>query len=202
MKVIKTKIKIVFFIVINILISSSCNSQNKIVNMRDLKKTNWEALNENAVKLIGKDWMLITAGKINDYNMMTASWGALGWLWEKPVSFIFVRPQRYTHKFTEREDYYTLCFFDENNREILSKMGTVSGRNFDKMNYEQLTAIETDNGSVAFAEARIIIECKKLYATKIKEDDFVDEKIPAKVYPTRDFHTMYVGEILNVWIRE
>lgn len=73
MKVIKTKIKIVFFIVINILISSSCNSQNKIVNMRDLKKTNWEALNENAVKLIGKDWMLITAGKINDYNMMTAS---------------------------------------------------------------------------------------------------------------------------------
>ena len=202
MSLLKTISTVVFFIVNIIVVSNTCKSQNKLDNMNNFKKTNWEALNKNAVELIGKDWMLITAGKINDYNMMTASWGGLGWLWEKPVSFIFVRPQRYTHKFTEREDYYTLCFFDEKHREILSKMGSVSGRNFDKMNYEKLTAIETENGSVAFVEAAIIIECRKLYVTKIKEEDFVDKKIPTKVYPAKDFHTMYVGEIVNVWVRE
>ena len=41
---------------------------------------------ENACKLIGKDWMLVCAGD----NAMTASWGGMGILWNKPVSFVFI----------------------------------------------------------------------------------------------------------------
>ena len=29
---------------------------------------------------------------------MTASWGGVGFLWHKPVSYIFIRPQRYYTK--------------------------------------------------------------------------------------------------------
>jgi flavin reductase (DIM6/NTAB) family NADH-FMN oxidoreductase RutF len=103
--------------------------------------------------MIGKDWMLIAAGGGDDYNMMTASWGTLGWLWEKPVSTIYVRPQRHTHNYTEREDYYTLTFYDDPDKEVLRLMGTVSGKNFDKMNYEELNPILTTNKSVTFKEA-------------------------------------------------
>lgn len=167
------------------------------------RKVTWEELDENAIKLIGKDWMLISAGSMeNGFNMMTASWGGLGWLWEKPVSFIFVRPQRFTFQFTEREDYYTVTFYDEKYRDVLRKMGTVSGRNFDKINNSGLTPVTTESGSVAFKEARIVLECKKLYASDILEDRFIDTVLAKRIYPQKDFHRMYVGEIMNVWVKE
>ncbi len=167
------------------------------------RKATWEALDENAIRIIGKEWMLVGAGNVEQgFNMMTASWGGLGWLWEKPVSFIFVRPQRYTHQFTEREEYYTLTFYDEKYRDVLRKMGTVSGRDFDKINQSGLTPFTTENGSIGFREARLILECRKLYADKIAEKAFTDKALGEQIYPNKDFHTMYVGEIVNVWIKE
>ncbi len=38
-----------------------------------------------------------------DCNTMTASWGGLGVLWNKPMATIYVRPQRYTFQFLEGE---------------------------------------------------------------------------------------------------
>lgn len=176
-------------------------AQTQTDSLTEFKNTGWKSLDENVIKMIGTDWMLITAGNINDFNMMTASWGGLGWLWEKPVAFIFVRPQRYTHVFTEREGYFTLTFYEENYRDILLKMGSVSGRNFNKMKDSGLAAISTKNGNVAFKEAKIIIECKKIYATSIQEEGFVDKNLEKSIYPEKDFHTMYVGEIINVWMK-
>jgi flavin reductase (DIM6/NTAB) family NADH-FMN oxidoreductase RutF len=195
--------KIIFFSLLSIAMSFSCVSQNHINNMEEFTKTNWKALDENVIQLIGHDWMLVSAGNPEDgFNMMTASWGGMGWLWEKPVAFIFVRPQRYTHEFTEREDYFTLTFYAEEYRKILGKMGSVSGRDFDKINNSGLTPLVTENNSVAFKEARIIVECKKLYSTVIEENEFIDQTVVQKNYPQKDFHTMYIGEILNVWIKK
>ncbi len=177
-------------------------SQNKNP-MENFKKIEVSKLNENVFDLIGKQWMLVAAGSPDTkFNMMTASWGGLGWLWEKPVSFIFVRPQRYTFEFTEKEDYYTISFYSEQYREILKLLGTKSGRNFDKMTQSGLTPFKTPNGNIAFKEARIIIECKKLYSTFLKEENFLDKETVKTKYPEKDFHKMYVGEIVNVWIKE
>lgn len=168
---------------------------------QEFKKMPWESLNDNVIRLIGIDWMLITAGTMeNGFNMMTASWGSLGWLWEKPVSIIFVRPQRYTYQFTENESYYTVSFFEEKYRGILREMGAVSGRDFDKISGSGLTPMPTENGSIAFREAKLILECKKLYASNLQEENFIESALPEKVYPTKDFHKMYVGEIVNVWV--
>jgi flavin reductase (DIM6/NTAB) family NADH-FMN oxidoreductase RutF len=192
----------IFFAFLFLIVSFSIYAQKNDA-MIGFKKISPLEFSENAIELIGKQWMLVAAGNPDTkYNMMTASWGTLGWLWEKPVSFIFVRPQRYTFEFTEKEDYYTLTFFEEKDREVLRQMGSKSGRNFDKMNYKDLSPIKTPNGSVAFKEAKIIIECKKLYSTFLKEEDFADKNLSEKIYPTKDFHKMYVGEILNIWIKE
>ena len=53
-------------------------------------------MKEDIWDLIGKQWMLVTAGPADEFNTMTASWGGIGWLWNKPVAFVFIRPERYT----------------------------------------------------------------------------------------------------------
>lgn len=176
-------------------------SEIKISEMEGYKKITWEELNAASIRLI-EDWMLVGAGNIDDYNMMTANWGTMGWLWRKPVATIFVRPQRHTHTYTEREDYFTLTFFTEEHRGSLELMGEVSGRDFDKMNYEGLRPVVTPNGSIGFREAYMIIECKKLYATVLKEEDFIAKRLMRGTYPRKDYHTMYVGEITGIWVKE
>ena len=102
-----------------------------------------EELKDNPFTLINKDWMLITAGNEKSHNTMTASWGGVGELWGKYVSTIYVRPQRYTLEFVEREDYYSLCFFGPEYRQALNFCGTKSGRDFDKDKETGLTPAST-----------------------------------------------------------
>lgn len=85
-----------------------------------LKEIEIAQLSFNPFTKIDQEWMLITAGDAKKCNTMTASWGGLGVLWKKYVSFIFIRPQRYTLEFIEKEEYYSLCFFDEANRKTLN----------------------------------------------------------------------------------
>ena len=58
---------------------------------------------EDIIKLISKEWMLVTAGTSESFNTMTANWGGIGFLWNKPVAFVFIRPERYTHEFIEKD---------------------------------------------------------------------------------------------------
>lgn len=51
---------------------------------------------------------------------MTVSWGGIGELWGKDVAMIFIRPQRYTYEFIEREDYFTMSFFEKEYKKALS----------------------------------------------------------------------------------
>ncbi|MBC7124160.1 MAG: flavin reductase family protein, partial [Bacteroidales bacterium] len=76
-------------------------------------------LDENTFDLLDNQWMLILAGSKEKHNSMTASWGGFGILWNKPVAFVFIRPQRYTLQFVEQNDYFTLNFFEEKWRSAL-----------------------------------------------------------------------------------
>jgi flavin reductase (DIM6/NTAB) family NADH-FMN oxidoreductase RutF len=154
-------------------------------------------LNENVFKAIGDDWMLITAGSRDDFNTMTASWGTLGILWHLPIAICFVRPQRHTFGFTEKSDHYTLSFLEEGNRDILQFCGTRSGRDTDKIGETGLVPLETMQGNIYFEQCRLVIECKKLYSDRIKEDQFIISNLIGKNYPKKDFHKFYIGEIIS-----
>lgn len=157
-------------------------------------------LRENIFTLLDNEWMLITAGDKDSFNTMTASWGGFGILWNKPVAYIFVRPQRYTHEFTEKFPTFTLSFFEGKYREILSLCGTKSGKDFDKMKGTGLTSVAAENGSIYFNEARIVMECRKLYKDNLLEKNFIVPE-PLKNYPLKDFHTLYIGEITKCMIK-
>jgi flavin reductase (DIM6/NTAB) family NADH-FMN oxidoreductase RutF len=156
-----------------------------------------ETLKDNVFKLISQDWMLITAGDRTKFNTMTANWAGLGYLWYQPVSFSFVRPQRYTFEFMEKCALYTLSFFPEQYREALSICGGQSGRDVDKVQASGLTPAFTESGTPYFAEARLVLECRKLYARFLEEPGFLDPTIPADVYPDKDFHRLYIGGIVQ-----
>jgi len=165
------------------------------------RKTAPEELADNPFELIGSDWMLITAGPPEAHNTMTASWGGLGVLWNRNVCFCVIRPHRYTYEFMERADSFTLSFFDEEFREALELCGTKSGRDIDKAEAAGLTPVAgTQDATTYFAEARMVLECRKIYFQDIDPRHFVDPSINDN-YPQQDYHRMYVGEIVNCLVR-
>ena len=179
--------------------------------MADFKHIKPTEISDNAVKLISDDWMLITSANDTegmvcgtDYNTMTASWGGMGFLWGRPVVFVFIRPQRHTFPFAEANDRLTLSFFDESYRPALSYCGKFSGRDVDKARECGLTpdADKNDSGrAVWFDEARLVIKAKKLYAEWIKPESMTDPA-PMYTYANGDFHKMYVCEITDVLVKE
>lgn len=158
-------------------------------------------LSVNPFSMIAKQWMLITAGREGSFNTMTASWGHLGSIWchkgGAPTSTIFLRPQRYTKEFVDREALYTLCFFPEQYHKALGYLGSHSGRDGDKVAAAGLTPVYGD-GYTYFAEAELVLVCKKLYRAPLVEEGFLDRELLEEHYPKRDLHDMYVGEIVKV----
>lgn len=161
---------------------------SKEINIRDLK--------ESFVKMISNDWALLTAGNTDSFNTMTVSWGGIGELWNKDVCFIFVRPQRYTYEFIEKNDYFTLSFFGGEYKKELGICGSKSGRDIDKMTETGFAPLDLGE-SVGIKQAKVNIVLKKLAYQDMKPEGFVDESI-MKNYANNDFHRVYVGEIVKV----
>lgn len=152
-------------------------------------------------KLILSDWMLITAGPPDAYNTMTGGWGGLGALWGKHICFCVIRPQRYTFEFMERAENFTLSFFEEQYRPALELCGSRSGRDIDKAAAAGLTPIPGElPATTCFAQARMVFECRKIYFQDVDPRNFLDPSIQEH-YPQRDYHRMYVGELVNCLVK-
>lgn len=160
--------------------------------------------NENTFNLIGKEWMLVTAGTQSEFNTMTASWGGIGWLWNKPVAFIFIRPERFTHDFIEKNGRLTLSFFGEDYRQALQICGSKSGRDIDKVKETGLTPSTLPSGAVTFAEARMTLDCRKLFKSPMTADDFFDKTLLQRWYndkPGGGLHDIYIVEIEELYTK-
>jgi len=160
-----------------------------------------ELFEQSPFKLIGKDWMLITAEKDGKVNTMTASWGGFGVMWAKNVVYIVIRPQRYTKEFVDNSDTFSLTFLDNSFKTTLSYLGTKSGRDEDKIKNSKLTVLHTDDIPY-FEEANIAILCKKLYAQEYKPECFIAQELNEKWYPDVDHHTLYIAEITKILVKE
>lgn len=160
-----------------------------------------ESLQESAFKLIGSDWMLITAGAPSSFNTMTASWGGFGVIWNKPVVWCVIRPQRHTYQFMEQSDLFTLSFLPDGFQEALWICGTKSGRDCDKIGEAGLNPVAGNTpGTTVFQEARLIMECRKLYSQDIDPDRFCDQNLDSN-YPDKDYHRMFIGEIIRCAVK-
>ncbi len=165
-----------------------------------LQEMNIRDLNQNAVSMIADRWLLVAAGKEEKYNMMTASWGALGEMWGKDIATVVIRPTRYTYEFMEQEDYFTVSVFgDDLKQKVHSVCGSKSGRDLDKTQATGLTPVF--DGGVYFEQAEIVLICKKIYVSDLDPKNFVDKSLDEKWY-NNDYHRMYVGEIVKTLVKE
>lgn len=175
-------------------------------------RTDATHLDDNVFTLIGKDWMLISAAGPRDphdptdyaVNTMTASWGTMGVLWNKPVCICFIRPQRYTFDIACNASRLSFSFLPEEYRKALNFCGSHSGREGDKFAASGLTKafLEMEQGDpVPFAgESRLVVVGKKLYEDDLRACCFLDTDA-LKHYEHRDYHRFFVCEIEDVLIR-
>ena len=165
------------------------------------KEKKAEELLFNPFTKIGKEWMLITAGDEEKFNTMTASWGGAGIFWGKPAVTCYIRPQRYTKEFIDKEELFSVSFLKDGHRDALKLCGSVSGRDHDKIKEAGLTPVFID-GVPAFEEADTILICRKMYRTSMNPADFIDKDADSKFYPEKDYHDMYIAEIVKAVVAE
>lgn len=167
--------------------------------MGKLKKTTVAKLESNVFTLISKDWAVLTVQTNEKVNGMTVSWVQLGHMWNKNVVTVYVRPQRYTYDFINKQDTFSLAFFEEDYREQLAYLGKISGKDEDKLAHCEFTTSEVE-GTPVIEQAKLVFVLRKLFVADIKEEQFVDENVVKRCYPKKDFHRAITAEIVQVLV--
>lgn len=167
------------------------------------QKIDPKSLTKNPFSLIGDQWMLITAGTPEKCNTMTASWGGVGIMWGNPVATCYIRPQRYTKTFVDGSEYFTLSFFTEDYRKQLQLCGTKSGRDMDKIAKCGFTMAAAECGAPYMEEAELVLVCRKQYAQPMAPEFLTEgDAIDKRWYPGHDWHTMYIGQIVEAYLKK
>lgn len=165
------------------------------------KKMTPQQITENPITLAKDGWFALASGKEGDMNAMTISWATIGHLWERPVLTVFIHPARHTYGFLAQNEFFTVTSFTEEHRKKLLYLGTHSGRNEDKIKNAGLTVEYSELGTPTFTDGRLMIECRKLYAGPFDTAGFMQDI--SEIYPEDNIseYTMYIGEIVNVWVK-
>lgn len=155
-----------------------------------------EPFQTDAFRVFDKQWALVTAGSLDDYNTMTISWGGLGTLWSRPVATVYVKPIRYTYQFLEKNEYFTVSFFPEEYKKDLGILGSKSGRDGDKVALTGLTPKAVEHG-VGFEQASATLICKKIYWQDLNPGHMPQDVIGA-YYQSEAPHRIYLGEVTGI----
>ena len=142
--------------------------------------------------------LLLTSGDFakGHYNTMTVGWGSLGVMWGMPFAQVVVRPTRHTFGFMEQYGTFTLYAFPKEYAPAVQLLGTKSGRDGNKIAEAKLTPIASAQiAAPSFAEAELVLECRKIYWDDMNPAQFLDPRIERR-YPNKDYHRIYFGEIL------
>ena len=110
--------------------------------------------------------------------------------------------KRHTKEFVDAGDTFTISFFGGEHMKELGYLGKVSGKDVpDKIEQSGLHLTEVD-GQPGFEEATQVLVCRKLYHDDIKPENFYEPEEDERWYPEKDYHTMYIAEIRECWVRE
>ena len=164
------------------------------------EQISFDQLSVQAHRLWPTQWMLLTSGDFaaGQFNTMTVGWGSLGAVWGRPFAQVLVRQIRYTFEFMEQYDTFTLCAFPDRYRKALQLLGAQSGRDRDKIAQTGLTPIaSTLVAAPAFAEAELVVECRKIYWDDLDPAHFLDPDI-ARHYSHKHYHRIYFGQVVAI----
>ena len=143
-------------------------------------------------------FLTVKAGE--SMNTMTIGWGQAGVIWQRPVFMVAVRDSRHTFALMEQAPDFTVSVPAEDMKEALALCGTRSGRDLDKFAACGLAVKPGQRtASPVLDIAGLHLECRVLYKTPM-DPSLMDRGLDA-LYPERDYHTLYFGEILACYER-
>ena len=163
----------------------------------------YEDLDKVYKELNGDGAFLVAQDKDGKVNVMTIGWATIGYVWTKPMMTVYVRPTRYTYEILENAKTFSVCVPSAGKlKQELIFCGTNSGRMLDKVKQCHFTMIKGK-----LKDTQLIEGCKHYYECEIVEKNKVlpetlSKDIIDNLYPKRDFHTVYYGEIKHALVRE
>jgi len=162
-----------------------------------MKNLDYMAVAERVMKQI-KEGAFLTVKAGEGTNTMTIGWALIGCAWQKPVLMVLVRTSRHTYGFIEKAVDFTLTVPTTDMRDALMFCGTKSGRNVDKYKACNLELAKAKKViSPVIKAPAIYFECKILMKTPM--DPKCLDKECQGLYPAKDYHTLYFGEIVECY---
>jgi flavin reductase (DIM6/NTAB) family NADH-FMN oxidoreductase RutF len=168
-------------------------------SLNNFQRIDPKQISKNPISLFGENWFVVSCGDSLKFNEMTISWGALGFGWDVPTVTVYIRNTRFTYQFIDKGNYFVLNSFDEKYREKVRYIGSHSGRNTDKVKETGLTPRFTPLGNPYFEEARLVIECEKIYFDNIERGQLFQQGQKNYSADPKEAHRMFIGKIVNVW---
>ena len=166
----------------------------------DLHPVGLETLTPEILRVFGRQSPLLTAGDRTELNTMTIGWCQLGRLWNQPVCTVFVRPERYTYRFMESHDYFTVSVLPPEAKKITALCGSKSGRDVDKVKECGLTVRYGAGDAPFFDEAELVLVCRKVYVQDLDLSGALGDAIPPFYAPGQGgVHRAYTGQIVEAY---
>ena len=165
-------------------------------------KENFTMSAEKGIQNLRKNGAFLTVKCGDKVNVMTIGWGNAGFEWGKPIFTILVRKSRYTHELIEKSGEFTVSIpFDDKFKQELTVCGTKSGRNADKVKECKLKLFKGASVSTPVVDGcNLYYECKIVYKHDMNAQN-LDDSIIKSCYGDNDYHTIYYGEIVNVYTK-
>jgi flavin reductase (DIM6/NTAB) family NADH-FMN oxidoreductase RutF len=162
-----------------------------------MKKVDYMAVAEKVIAQIKEGaFLTVKAGKA--YNTMTIGWALIGYAWQKPVLMVLVRTSRHTFGLIEKAVDFTVAAPTTDMRKALMFCGSKSGRDVDKYKACNLELMNAQKVlSPVIKTPAIHFECKILLKTPM--DPKCLDRECEDLYPAKDYHTLYFGEILECY---
>jgi len=159
-----------------------------------IKRVDYMAVAEKAMAQLKKGAFLTVKAEAQ-LNTMTIGWATVGIVWQKPIVMVAVRDSRYTFGLMEKAADFTVSFPKDDMTDELTFCGTNSGRTYDKFRECGLKPGRAQKtGSPIVEIPGIHFECKIVYKSAM-DPGFLDAEYQ-RLYPNKDFHTLYFGELV------
>lgn len=157
---------------------------------------------KEAMEYLHKQGAFLTAKYGDTVNTMTVSWGSIGYVWNKPIFTVYVRKERFTHSIIEKSKEFTISVpFGNSMKEALTICGTKSGRDTDKKKESKIEFIGGKTIDTPVVDnCNMYYECKVVYSQDMNPVN-LDEYIKKNSYKAEDYHTIYYGEIVDIYAK-
>ena len=159
-----------------------------------MQHADYMAVAEKAMAQIQKGAFL-TVGVDGQVNTMTIGWATVGFCWRKPVFMVAVRDSRHTFSLMEKAADFTVSVPAVHMKDEIMYCGTKSGKDVDKFSALKLGTLDGQQVlSPVIDIAGVHFECRTVYKSAMDPEFMVTEF--EKLYPEKDYHTLYFGEIV------